>query len=164
MSTNNNQSANANKDLSAAKPKTCYEAMNADPAYSGLAEQISEHWKQDRQLENDIREALWNVQAALRAADACVSLYCSEVSDEADSALKARTGEDLEAWDCNWNRSIDLIRDKACEICEQVAALNAQRKANTAKRKALQVEREALGDALRKAWHEAEEATEQAKP
>ena len=141
------------------KPASCFEYQQQDPAYQALSQQITELHHTRRSLEEKLAQMLWDVQAAIRAIDACRSMIWRELeSPQSDKDLQALTGEDAESWQSNWGRSADVCRDSAAGLCQQVAELEAARRTNRERLDRLTEESNQLATKLRLEWHKHQES------
>ena len=141
------------------KPASCFEYQQQDSAYQALSRQITDLHQTRRSLEEKLAQMLWDVQAAIRAIDACRSMIWRELeSPESDKDLEALTGEDAESWSCNWGRSADVCRDSAASLCQQVAELEAARRKNREQIDRLTDESNDLAAKLRREWHKQQES------
>ena len=141
------------------KPTTCFEYQSQNPAYQALSQQITDLHQIRQSLEGKLSQMLWDVQAAIRAIDACRSLmYRGPESPKSDKDLEALTGEDAEAWSGNWCRSADVCRDSAASLCQQVAELETARRKNREQIDRLCEESNELATKLRLEWHKQQES------
>ena len=142
------------------KPTTCFEYQQQNAQYKALSQQITDLHQTRRSLEEKLAQMLWDVQAAIRAIDACRSMIWREPeSSKSDKDIETVTGENAESWSCNWGRSADVCRDSAASLCQQVAELETARRKNREQLDRLIDESNDLAAKLRREWHKQQEST-----
>ena len=139
--------------------QSCYDFMIADPTYKKQDEQITESWKQHRELESDRRSELRNITTLSSAIDVVrkQQFKFEDTSKKLDTQLEELTGDCGECWFYTFDRASDLIEQYQGQLAQNVAEITVKLANLKVERDLLMTKRNELGDKLRTQFHKQEE-------
>ena len=133
------------------QPSNCFEYMNEDSGYQEYSRKIRANWKTIREQESDQRQKLWDLNAFLIGMDAVRQRLCSidEESTKTDKDLVRITGECSDCWSSTYGHALEMMKDKAVELCSDVTNSEMSIGLAKAKNKNLNREQDELGEKLK---------------
>ena len=139
--------------------QSCYDFMIADPTYKKQDEQITESWKQHRELESDRRSELRNINTLSSAVDVVrkQQFKFEDTSKKLDNQLEDLTGDCGECWYYTFDKAGDLIEQYQGQLAQNVAEITVKLANLKVERDLLMTKRNELGDKLRAQFHKQEE-------
>ena len=141
---------------------SCYSYMYDHKDYKAISSKIETLCTQKRSLSREQNEALWDMQALTHGLDAVrEKLFTQEEATLAnDKVLEKFTGDTSDRWSSTYGRSCDLIREKLVEQCVIIANRKVDVEVVSTQIESLNIEKDALGDKLRKEFHVHENVSE----
>ena len=139
--------------------QSCYDFMIADPTYKKQDEQITESWKQHRELESDRRSELRNITTLSSAIDVVrkQQFKFEDTSKKLDNQLEDLTGDCGECWYYTFDKAGDLIEQYQGQLAQNVAEITVNLAKLKLERDALSDTRQELGKKLRTQFHKEQE-------
>lgn len=137
--------------------------VDADPEHQQLAAIHTHQIELVQKQQQQIRAGLYRLQRLLLARDLIqrkVGDFC-DLTEEQETTL-ALTGQDSEAWYCDFDSAADDLTDLAGMLCGEIASARATLARLEAKREEAWEVRRAKAAELRQAWDKANAAADTA--
>lgn len=130
--------------------------VDADPQHKELAIIHTNQCELVQKAQQDLRARTYKLQRLLLARDLVQNAaFTFEGLTEEQEAGLALTGQDSEAWYCDFDNAADDLSEMIVSLCGEIAALAQTRDRLQAEREKAWNARHAKACELRKAWDEA---------